>query len=130
MVNYKLLNMLKISENANKNYLAKIVKLKSPIIHKNASKLLCWTIDFQNVITSLDYKEGDTVVYFPVECVINKDFISFIDGFEDKALNKNPENKGFFNKHGRVRAISLRGEKSQGFVIPIKIIEEKKFYDL
>ena len=70
--------MLKISETANKNYLAKVVKLKSGRKHSNADRLLCWTIDFQNVITSLDYKEDDIVVYFPVECAINKDFISFI----------------------------------------------------
>jgi len=104
------------------NYRAKIVQLKEPRKHSGADRLICWNIDFQQVITNLDYKEGDVVIYFPVECCVNKDLISFIDGFEDKTLNKNPENKGFFNKHGRVRAISLRKEKSQGCVLPISVI--------
>lgn len=104
------------------NYRAKIVQLKEPKKHSGADRLICWNIDFQQVITNLDYKEGDIVIYFPVECCVNKDLISFIDGFEDKTLNKNQENKGFFNKHGRVRAISLRKEKSQGFVLPISTV--------
>lgn len=106
------------------NYRAKIVKLGESKKHSNADKLLCWNIDFQNVITDLSYNSGDIVVYFPVECAINKEFISFIDGFEDKTQNKNVEKKGFFNKHGRVRAIKLRGEASQGFVIPFKLFAE------
>lgn len=106
------------------NYRAKIAQLGKSKKHSNADKLLCWNIDFQNVITDLSYNSGDVVVYFPVECAINKEFISFIDGFEDKTSNKNPENKGFFNKHARVRAIKLRGEYSQGFVIPIKLLQE------
>lgn len=115
--------MYKISENANNNYLAKIVKLKNGRKHSNADRLQCWTIDFQNVITDLSYQEGDIVVFFALESQINKDFISSINGFEDKTLNLNKDVKGFFNKHGRVRAISLRGEKSEGFVIKLDIFE-------
>lgn len=106
------------------NYRAKIVQLKNKRVHSNANRLLCWNIDFQNVITNLDYNEGDIVVYFPIESEINKDFISFINGFEDKEMNRDTSQKGFFSKKCRVKAISLRSEKSQGFVIPIKVIEE------
>jgi hypothetical protein len=111
--------MFNISESANKNYLAKVVSLPEPRKHTNADRLQIFTIDFQNVITDLSYKAGDIVVYFPVESAINKELISYINGFEDKAMNANPEERGFFNKHARVRAISLRGEKSQGFVLKI-----------
>ena len=115
--------MLNQSVTANQNYLAKIVVLPEPRKHTNADRLQVFSIDFQNVITNLDYLAGDIVVYFPVESAINKDLISFINGFEDKILNVDPLQKGFFNKHARVRAISLRGEKSQGFVLPIRIVE-------
>lgn len=115
--------MLNQSATANKNYLAKIVALPEPRKHTNADRLQVFTIDFQNVITNLDYFAGDIVVYFPVESAINKDLISFINGFEDKTQNIDPLQKGFFNKHARVRAISLRGEKSQGFVLPFNVVE-------
>lgn len=113
---------LSISENANPNYLAKIVTLNEPRKHSNADRLQCWSIDFQNVITDLSYQLGDVCIYFPIECTINKDLISYMNGFEDKALNQNPEERGFFNKHARVRAISLRGEKSQGFLVKLSFI--------
>jgi hypothetical protein len=118
------------NQSENPNYRAKIVQLSNGKKHSNADKLMCWNIDFQNVITNLDYKDGDVVVYFPVECTINKDLISYIDGFEDKTKNNNPEYKGFFNKHARVRAISLRGEKSQGFVLKSSIFENWLKLDL
>jgi hypothetical protein len=118
------------NQSENPNYRAKIVQLSNGKKHSNADKLMCWNIDFQNVITNLDYKDGDVVVYFPVECTINKDLISYIDGFEDTTKNNNPEYKGFFNKHARVRAISLRGEKSQGFVLKSSIFENWLKLDL
>jgi hypothetical protein len=76
------------------------------------------------VITGTNAKDGDVVVYFPLECSISAEFLSWSDSYEDKTLNKNPDKKGFFNKHGRVRAISLRGEKSEGYMVPAKLVED------
>lgn len=115
---------LRISEDANPNYLAKIVKLEGLRKHSNADKLQCITIDGNNVITGLDAKEGDIYVFFPLECVINKEFLSWSNSFEDKTLNKDPEKKGFFNYKGRVRALKLRGERSEGYIIPVTILED------
>lgn len=88
--------------------------------HSNADRLRVCSVFGNNVITGLDTKEDDVVVFFPVESAISKDFLAYTDSFEDKTLNKNPEKKGYFNKHGRVRAISLRGEKSEGYIVPFK----------
>ncbi len=115
---------LRISENANKNYLCKIVELKGLRKHSNADKLQVVTVDFQNVITGMDAKDGDIYVYFPLECAINKDFLSWSNSFEDKEMNSDKEVKGFFNKHGRVRAIKLRGEPSQGYIIPVGVLQQ------
>jgi hypothetical protein len=116
--------MINKSKEYNSNYAARIVKLGKPRKHDNADRLQCWDIDFQNIITNLDYKEGDVVVCFPLESAINKDLIAYINGFEDKTQNINPEEKGYFNKHARVRAVKLRGERSQGFVLPINLVNE------
>lgn len=115
--------MLSISEGANKNYLAKIVRLTNLRKHSNADKLQVATIDFQDVIVGLDQKEGDVCVFFPVECQINVDFLKHINGFRDKTLNADQEKTGFFEKTGRVRAVKLRGERSMGFVVPIYNLE-------
>ena len=110
--------MVKISEGANPNYLAKIVELKSLRKHENADRLQVVSIDFQNVITGLDAKDGDIYVYFPVECAINKDFLSSTNSFREKTLNKDSEKTGFFEENCRVKAMRLRGEKSMGYIVP------------
>lgn len=112
------------SQNANENYTAKIVGLNNERKHNNADKLKIFTIDFQNVITDLSYENDDYVIYFPVECKINKDFLSYLNAFSDNNLNKDKTIKGFFGNQGRVKAISLRGERSQGFIIKLEMLEK------
>jgi len=111
--------MFSTSTTANPNYLAKIVKINNLRKHSNADRLQITTIDGNNVITDLKTKDGDIYIFFPIESTINKEYLSWSNSFEEKTQNSNVEVKGFFNKHGRVRAISLRGEKSEGYIIPI-----------
>jgi hypothetical protein len=115
---------LKISEKANPNYLAKVVKLKNVRKHPNADKLQITTIDGNNIITGLAAKDGDLYVYFSLESSINLDYISFSNGFRESSLNKDKEAVGFFEPRGRVRAISLRGEKSCGYICPAENVNE------
>ncbi len=103
----------------NPNYLAKIVSLPEPRRHSNADKLLCVNIDANNVITSLSSKKGELFIYFPLECAINKDYLSWSNSYSDAELNKDKTKKGFFNAAGRVKAIKLRGERSEGYIIPV-----------
>ena len=72
---------LKISEKANPNYLAKVVKLNNIRKHENADRLQCVAIDGNNVITGLDAKDGALYVYFPLESAINKEFLSWGNSF-------------------------------------------------
>lgn len=112
--------MFKISENASVNYLAKIVQLGKPVPHENAQKLQGFIIDHNRVWTDMSYKEGDICVFFPIECCINPELLSYLNLFRDKTLNADKEKSGFFEYHGRVRALKLRGLPSEGFLLPIK----------
>ena len=117
--------MFKISPDANINYLAKIVKIENIRKHSNADKLYCTTIDGNNLITGVDTKVGDVVVYFPLECSINLEYLSWSNSFKEKTMNKDPEaTPGFFEKYGRVKALRLRGEKSEGYIVPLRDIEK------
>lgn len=116
--------MLTKSTNHNPNYLAKIVKLKGLRKHGNADRLQCVDIDFQNVITGMDAKEGDVYVYFPIECQINSDFLKATNSFRVKEMNADPEKAGFFEENGRVKAMKLRGEKSMGYMVPVSTLED------
>ncbi len=116
--------MITISKDANPNYLAKIVRLSNVKKHTNADKLQTVNIDFQTVITGMDAKDGDVYVYFPVESALNVDFLAETNSFRDKTLNKDPEEVGFFEPHGRVKALRLRGEKSMGYIVPVSVVED------
>jgi len=116
--------MLTTSENANKNYLAKIVRLKGLRKHPNADKLQCVDIDFQTVITGEFAEDGDIYVYFPVECTIDLNFLIATESLRPKeALEGEPAQNGFFERNGRVKALRLRGEQSRGYIIPVGVLK-------
>jgi hypothetical protein len=81
------------------------------------------SVDGNNVITSNQTPEGQISIYFPLECSINEDFLSFTNSFRDKEKNRDKEKVGFFD-NTRVRAIKLRGERSEGYLIPASQVEQ------
>ena len=112
----------KVSENP--NYLAKFVELPELKKVENSDFLQHVAVDGFNIITGLEAKEGDVYVVFPLESAINLDFLSETDSFSDALQNKDTSKKGFFGKHGRVKATKLRGMKSEGYMVPaITILE-------
>jgi hypothetical protein len=116
--------MLNTSKKAHLNYLARVVKLNNLRKHSNADRLQVETIDGNNVITGMTAMNGMLYVYFPLESAINKDYLAYSNSFVEKTLNRDPEVKGYFNNSGRVRATRLRGERSEGYIVPVEDISE------
>jgi hypothetical protein len=114
---------LSISPNANTNYLAKVVKINNLRKHTNADRLQVTTIDGNNIITSLFATEGMLYVYFPLESAINKSYLAYSNAFSDSGMNNDNSIKGYFASTGRVRATRLRGEKSEGYIVPAHDIQ-------
>lgn len=112
------------SKNTNVNYLAKIVKIDN--FHKHSdpevTKLKCCCIDGFNIITGIDSEPG-LYVYFPTACCINPKFLSYANLYRHGELNVDQTKTGMFDDNGRVKAIRLRGELSEGFIIPIVVLE-------
>ena len=109
--------MLRISENANRNYLAKIVSLDKSVTHPNADRLQGFIIDHARIYADLSFKEHDICIYFPLECQIDSRILSYLNLYSDKSLNRDNTKGGFFNSKGRVKAVRLRSEPSQGFLL-------------
>lgn len=116
--------MFSKSNNHNPNYLASVVKLQGLHKHPNADRLQHVSLFGNNVITGLDAKDGDLYVYFPIESAISKDFLSYTNSFRDTTLNVDSTKKGMFEKHGRVRCVRIRGERSEGYIVPVSSIED------
>lgn len=110
------------SPNFNPNYAAKIVKLQTQVAHPNADRLLGWIVEGNRVWTNLDYSIGQTVIYFPIECEINPKILSRLNMYDSAELNEDKKTKGYISKRGRVKAIKLRGQPSEGLLLPIHAI--------
>lgn len=108
------------SKNANVNYLAKIVDIQNFRAHSNpeVTRLKCCTIDGFNIITGIDSQPG-LYIYFPTACCINSTLLSYCNLYRHKELNSNSEKTGMFEDNGRVKAIRLKGELSEGFILPV-----------
>lgn len=106
------------SKDCNPNYLAKIVQIDLFRPHPNAERLKLATVDGYIISTSIDSAEG-IYVYFPVECVINSDFLKVNNLYRKADLNLDPTKQGFFEESGRVKCIKLRGLASEGLIMPI-----------
>lgn len=112
------------SKKASENYLSKIVKIDTFRKHNDpeVQRLKCCTIDGFNIITGIDSEPG-LYVYFPALSQINSDFLNYANLYKHKELNKDPEQSGMFEDNGRVKAIRLRGELSEGFIIPVVVLQ-------
>ena len=103
-------------------YCAYITTLKGLRKHSNADRLQCVEVFGQNVIVDLSYQEGQKVVFFPSDGQLSLEYAT-----DNNLVRKKDENGnnigGYMDAEKRnVTAISLRGEKSEGLVLPIETL--------
>ena len=107
---------------------AYVVKIKELHKHSNADRLQCTTIFGSNVIVDLNTKIGDLGIYFPVDLQLGQEFAEMNNLLRKKDENGN-EIGGYLDPNKRnIKAINLRGEKSDGLYLPISSLE--KFTDI
>lgn len=107
---------------------AYVVKIKELHKHSNADRLQCTTIFGSNVIVDLNTKTGDLGIYFPVDLQLGQEFAEMNNLLRKKDENGN-EIGGYLDPNKRnIKAINLRGEKSDGLYLPISSLE--KFTDI
>lgn len=133
--------ILTFSENGKHEYCATIVKIGTlnPIA---GSDFLVSTIvnGFSCVVRKDEVKEGDLMIYCKNETALNSEFLSKNNLYEigefernenretvRELINNNDKDSarklcGFYNKHGRVRMIKLRGIPSYGCLFNIKAL--------
>lgn len=103
-------------------YCAYITTIKELRKHSNADRLQCATIFGNNVIVDLSYIEGQRVIYFPTDGQLSEEFAN-----DNNLVRKKDENGnnigGYLDPDKRnITALKLRGEKSDGLVLPIEVL--------
>ena len=100
-------------------YTGFITKLKNVHKHSNADRLLIGECFGNSVIVSLDYTEGQLGVYFPVDGQLSEEFCRVNDLVRRKDENGNPAG-GYLDPDKRnIKAMKLRGERSDGLFLPL-----------
>ncbi len=105
-------------------YCAYITTLHNLRKHSNADRLQCVEVFGQNVIVDLSYQEGQQVIFFPSDGQLSMEFAE-----ENNLIRKKDENGnnvgGYMDANKRnITAIKLRGERSEGLVLPIRVLEK------
>lgn len=101
-------------------YFAYITKIKNIYKHPNADKLQIGQCLSNNVIVSMDFHEDQMGIYFPVDGKIGQEF-----ALENQLLRLKDENGkvtvGYLDpKKRNIRALNLRGEKSDGLFLSLQ----------
>lgn len=96
--------------------------------HSNADRLQCVEVFGQNVIVDLTYFEGQQVCFFPSDGQLSEEFAN-----DNNLVRKKDENGnnigGYLDPVKRnITAVKLRGEKSEGLVLPIECLS--KYIDI
>lgn len=95
-------------------YKAKVVKL-SVKKHPNADNIQLGYVQGVQVIVGNDVAEGAIGVFFNQDGQLSEEFLKTNNLYRHSTLNTDTSKSGFFEDNGRVRAIKLRGERSDGF---------------
>lgn len=105
-------------------YCAYITTIKELRKHSNADRLQCATIFGNNVIVDLSYNEGQRVIYFPTDGQLSEEFANdnnLVRKKDDAGNNVG----GYLDPDKRnITALKLRGEKSDGLVLPIEVLSK------
>lgn len=103
-------------------YCGYVTTIKEIRKHSNADRLQVVTVFQNDVIVDLSYHVGQKVVYFPSDGQLSEEFCKDNDLVRRKDENGNQAG-GYLDPDKRnIKAIKLRGEKSDGLILPIEVL--------
>lgn len=99
-------------------YCGYVTKLKNIREHPNANKMLLADCFGNTVCVGLDSNEEEIVIYFPVDGQLSLDFC--LNNNLLRVMPDGTKGPGYMDPDKRnIKAISLRGQKSDGLVCPL-----------
>lgn len=105
-------------------YTGYITRIKNLHKHPNADRLLCGECFGNTVIVGIDTTPDELGVYFPVDGALGIEFAQKNDLLRRKDENGDQVG-GYLDPDKRnIKALRLRGEKSDGLFLPISCLED------
>lgn len=119
--------MLKVYDGS-KNYTCQVIKLPIKQKVEGLDNLVKVTIQGNDCLTSKDADESELYLFFPAECQIAHEFLSFNNLYRHSELNEDKTKKGFFEDNRRVKALKFKGIISTGFIIPLSSLNSVQIF--
>lgn len=114
---------MKLEAPKNPNYAATVVALKDFVVLPNCDNIKAALIFGNSVIVAKEAEAGAVGLFFPPECALSAEFLAANNLYRHAEWgNVDAKAKGFFEQHGRVKTVKFRGNKSEGFWIPISCL--------
>ena len=101
-------------------YKAYITTLKNVRPHPNADRMLLADCFGNTVCVGLEAKENDVIIYFPVDGELSKEYAEINNLVRIKNEDGTYSGGYLDPKKRNIKAIRLRGEKSDGLVMPLE----------
>ena len=112
----------KIEPPVNPNYAATIIRLPEPINLDNLDNLRGVPVFGCQALIEKTHEAGELMVAFTAETQLSDELCKVANLYRHAEKNADPEKTGYLDDNRRVRAIKLRGERSDALVLPISCL--------
>ncbi len=112
---------MKIEKPVNENYCATVIRLKSITKLEGCDNLVGTPIFGFQAIVGKEHQSGDMGIVFPAETQLSDEFCreNNLYRHEDKNKDESHSKKGYLEDNRRVKAIKLRGHRSDALFLPL-----------
>lgn len=103
------------------NYAAQVIRVPAARKLPNSDRL--YGLDVFGYLAVVDdswiEREGELAVFFPAESQLHHDYVAYNGLYRHNELNMDPTEKGYLEDSRRIKAMKLRGNVSNGLVMPL-----------
>ncbi len=111
---------MKFTAPKNINYAATVVRVPTLVELEGLDNLVGVPVLGHQALTQKDGTAvGELKIAFTAETQLSPAYAGANNLFREAELNANPEEKGYLEKNGRIRAIKLRGHRSDALLMPL-----------
>lgn len=114
---------MKLETPVNANYCATVVRVKNLIPLANADNLVGMPMFGLQAVVGKDTQVGDIGILFPAEVQLSEKYLFNNSLYRHTEKNSDAGKKGYLEDNRRVRAIKLRGHRSDALFMPLESVE-------
>lgn len=111
---------MKLEQPINPNYAATVFRVKTLVKLPNSDNLQGIPAFGLQAIVDMQTQVGDLGVLFPTECQLSDAYVKNNSLYRHSELNADPAHKGYLEDNRRVRALRLRGNRSDALFMPLE----------